>query len=190
MRNMCARLLVALFSGVFCSAATAGTLATFADPTGTLGTPPLFVQNGAPLGTLSGDWNQPGLTLITPINAGVYSDVTFHMDPVAVGAGGVLGPGYIEFRDNAQQLLLGITFDSGLLNVVGFGGTFIAGHDVTFSGPLITSPLADEAFAFSFANPLAGPSGLSWTASFTSSATPEPAALAAVLLSAVFMRRR
>jgi len=60
-----------------------------------------------------------------------------------------------------------------------------------FSGPLVTTPLVDEAFAFSFANRTVTPEGVTWTAAFTSSAIPEPST--AVLLGVglvILLRRR
>jgi len=62
----------------------------------------------------------------------------------------------------------------------------LVGHDISFSGPIITILLEEELFAFSFANQITTPDGFTWTAAFTSSVIPEPATL--TLLGAVAMK--
>jgi hypothetical protein len=94
--------------------------------------------------------------------------------------------GAIQFYDSANNPIWRIDFDSALLNgSLSFGASDFIGQNVTFSGSIIPTPLTDEAFAFSFANPIATPNGFTVTAAFTSSAVPEPASLALIALSIV-----
>ena len=73
-----------------------------------------------------------------------------------------------------------ITFDSGLFqNPLTAGAATGQGNNVNFTGPNVPAPLTDEAFSFSLANPTQVADHMTFTASFTSSATivPEPATL-------------
>lgn len=165
-------------------AANAFTVATFADPA-VDGTTPLFSLNG---NVLSGAWNGTGLLLQTPVlPAPDFPDATFIMSPLVAtpinASLAMVGAGSIQFFDNLNQPILLIAFDSGLLTTaVSFGASDFIGQNVTFSGSLLGQPVTDEAFAFSFANPVAIPGGWTATAAFTSSAVPEPATLAFFLL--------
>ncbi|RMF83043.1 MAG: hypothetical protein D6744_05435, partial [Planctomycetota bacterium] len=157
----------------FAPRGSAGTIATFADPA-VDGSTPLFLVDSA---TLSGGWSGSGLTLITPISGQIFENATFSMTPVSISGGGILSAGTIQFFEDIADgggLILQIDFDAGTLNLpFGFGASFAAGDNVTFSGPIIPGPLTDETFAFSFANPQpAGQQGTSYTAAFTSSAIP------------------
>jgi len=130
----------------------------------------------------------------TPITNDVYPDATLAMTDLAVGPLGVTSGGTIEFFDNGGSLILRIDFDSAVLyDPFGFGASQLAGNDVVFSGPIITYPLVEQAFAFSFANQVNLPNGYTWTAAFTSSAIPEPATAALLGLAGVALaigRRR
>ncbi len=153
----------------------ADTIATFADPAGD-GSTPLFTLSDT---TLSGGWSGPGLDLITPIIGDEFPDATFTVtDLTILDPEGTLSSGVIEFLDSGGALLLRIAFDAAQLSTpFGFGASTLIGNNVEFSGPLITIPIEEESFAFSFANQIAMPDGFTWTAAFTSSAIPEPATL-------------
>lgn len=169
----------------------ADTVTTFADPA-IDGSTPLFERSGD---TLSGGWSNTGLDLITPISGDVFPDAVFSMTDLTVGPGGALSAGVIEFHDFAPGgvLLLRIEFDSALLfEPFGFGASEMSGQNVIFSGAIISAPLVEQSFAFGFANPVTTPAGATWTASFTSSAIPEPSVVCLLALgaAAVCARRR
>jgi MYXO-CTERM domain-containing protein len=174
-------LAIALVLICLATPALADTVATFADPSDT-GQPSLFVVSRY---TLVGGWSNPGLTLRLPIIDQVWNDVTFTMTSLSVGAGGALSGGQIEFRNNVAQgggRILLIEFDAAQLTPFGFGAAAFTDHTVTLSGPGIPPGLVweNQFFAFSFANPypLPGRDGeMGYSASFTSSATPEPGSL-------------
>jgi hypothetical protein len=175
------------------SAANAATIATFADPAPD-GSTPLFAYDG---NALTGGWSLGGLTLLTPGLPLVpdIANATFAMSPLTVnsinGSVVLLSGGQIEFFDGVD-LVFQITFDGASLTTpFGFGASEFAGYNVQFSGPNVPGDLTAEAFAFAFANPQGTPDDFTVTASFTSSAIPEPASLAALaLLACVGLRRR
>lgn len=168
----------------------AATVATFADPAAD-GSTPLFTASGS---SLNGGWMGTGLTLDVPIAGMSFADATFVMDPVVVNSDDTVGAGNIRFYEDAgmMNLILQIDFDSAqLIKPTQFGASFVSANDVTFSGPVITTTLADEQFAFSFANPVVGQTSTTYTASFTASAVPEPGTLALLGAAAMcFVRRR
>jgi hypothetical protein len=170
--------------------ARADTIATFADPA-TDGSTPLFAFDASQLLVLTGGWSGTGLLLETPgLPAPDFPDATFTMTPIPVVQVFpdlyVASAGAIQFYDSASNPIWRIDFDSALLNAsLGFGASDFVGQNVTFSGSVIPTPLTDEAFAFSFANPIATPTGFTVTSAFTSSAIPEPASLALMALGAV-----
>jgi hypothetical protein len=166
------------------ASADADTIATFADPAPD-GSMPLFELDGE---TLSGGWSSTGLDLLTPISGDEFPDATFTMTDLTVldPDEGALSAGTIAFFDDGGSLILQIDFDSAqLFAPFGFGASVLVGHDISFSGPIITIPLEEESFAFSFANQITTPDGFTWTAAFTSSAIPEPGTLMLVVLGAV-----
>ncbi|MBU0617246.1 MAG: PEP-CTERM sorting domain-containing protein [Planctomycetes bacterium] len=161
---------------LFVASAGADTIATFADPAPGGDGRYLFELTDS---TLRGGWADPGLDLITPITGGLYEDATFTMTDLGVDESGLTSAGTIWFFESGGELILQIDFDAGQLYMpFGFGAmSLIEGHNVRFSGPIITMPLVEESFAFSFANQVSTPLGFTWTAAFTSSAIPEPGAL-------------
>lgn len=167
--------LLAIAGMLLAATAQADTIATFADPSPS-GAQPLFELSDD---TLSGGWSGTGLDLITPFISNVYPDATFTMTDLTVGALGVTSGGTIQFFESGGPLILQIDFDAGqAYPPFGFGATsLIVGHNVSFSGPIITAPLYEASFAFSFANQTETPTGQTWTAAFTSSAVPEPGGL-------------
>jgi len=189
----------ALFAAILIlgTSANADTIATFADPVPNGGVDYLFEFDGD---TLDGGWQGTGLTLITPINSGSYDDVTFTMTTLDVDLTGETTGGVIEFMGGGGGgggdgvPLLRITFDHAQLSVpFGVGASsLVTGHNVVFSGQIISGELEREMFAFSFANQQEVGAGFTWSAAFTSSAIPEPATLTLILvggLLTVFNRR-
>ncbi len=175
------RLLVSMIvaAGSMAGAASAGTFATFADPSTSAATP-LFVLSG---NTLTGGWAGSGLTLQTPgSSAPDYTDVTWSMTPLTrIGPApfSLFSGGNIQFFDSSNNMIFRIDFSTSYLaEPISFGATDFIGQNVVFSGPIVDSPTSAESFAFSFANQVSTDDGMTATAAFTSSAVPTPGALA------------
>jgi len=184
--NRLYKLLAAGLVAVTVSTASADTIATFADPS--LGpNNPLFELSG---NKLNGGWSDLGLTLIVPVTGMVYPNATFTMTELTWDGMFGLSGGTLKFFDAGQQMVLQIDFDKAMFYWLGFGADGMIGANVTMTGPGIPSPLYEESFAFSFANQRATPTGYTWTASFTSSAVPEPSSLLLVGLGAWGLVRR
>jgi len=168
--------------------ANGDTIATFADPAADGSTPLFELAND----TLSGGWSNTGLDLVTPISGDEFPNATFTMtDLTVLDPEGTLSAGTIEFFDDGGSLILQIDFDAAqLFAPFGFGASTMVGHNVSFSGPIITIPLEEELFAFSFANQITTPDGFTWTAAFTSSAIPEPATLTLLAFGGLALRWR
>lgn len=175
------------------------TVATFADPSGTSSNPVIYVDVNAFI--IYGGWNQPGLTLETPglIGGGSVSNAQFTMSTTSLTSiiSGVyaMGSGTINFTDSSLNPVLNIAYTKGLVVLDGGAGSSDLRLDgVTFSGPNVPAGLSQEMYNFSFANGFDnGQFVHSYTASFTSSAVPEPAsmiALGAGLLALARRRRR
>lgn len=187
------RLLVStmIAAGMTAGAASAGTFATFADPSTSSATP-LFVLAG---NTLSGGWSGSGLTLQTPgSSAPDYANVTWQMTPLTrIGPApfSLFSGGNIQFFDSSNAMIFRIDFSSSYLaEPISFGATDFIGQNVVFSGPIVDSPTSAESFAFSFANQVATDDGMTATAAFTSSAVPTPGAAALLGLAGFTARRR
>jgi MYXO-CTERM domain-containing protein len=187
------RLLVSMMvaAGSMAGAASAGTFATFADPSTSAATP-LFVLAG---NTLSGGWSGLGLTLQTPGSiAPDYTDVTWVMTPLnRVGPApfSLFSGGNIQFFDSSANMIFRIDFASSYLaEPISFGATDFIGQNVVFSGPIVDAPTSAESFAFSFANQVLTQDGMTATAAFTSSAVPAPGAAAVLGLAGLAGRRR
>lgn len=194
--NTCSRSLMAI-AGVSAAASVAHafTVATFADPAFDGSTPLFRFDSGTNL--LTGGWSGSNLTLQTPgLPAPNFNNAQFTMTNVAcvflVAQQYTTGPGTINFLDSSSALLMTMTFTGGLLNTGSFGSSDFIGHNVVFSGPIVPFPLFDEAFAFSFANPVSvsPPGSFTVTASFTSSAIPAPGAAALLGLGGLVALRR
>ena len=193
--------LIAL-SGALAQASTV-TIATFADPSMDSANP-LFTVDIVANDEITGGWDdtETGLSLEIPYSGNTFPNAFFTMTPVSYTgaiAGGQTGGGIIKFFADGQSMsttpLIQIDFDLAHVTPFSFGGMdqFYA-DDVTITGSEIAGPLTDESFAFSFANqvPISGDwnNGYTATASFTSSAVPEPATIALLGLGALSLLRR
>ncbi|MCK5272243.1 MAG: hypothetical protein KAJ52_06680 [Sedimentisphaerales bacterium] len=180
-------------------------VATFADPALGGDTPLFIVDFGYP-GTLTGGWgdDQVGLNLeIAWTGAPVYEDAFFVFEPIAYYGditGGATGAGVIEFYEDGDtemtEALLKLEFGSAHLNLGAVYAHSIFVDNVTISGTGIPDILDMEEFSFSFANkqPLGGDgwvnaTGFTATASFTSSAIPEPVSLGLLSLGSLVLLR-
>jgi hypothetical protein len=185
------RLVTLLVPAVLAAApAIGGTVATFSDPAAD-GSTPLFELSGT---SFTGGWSGLNLMLDMPITGSVWPDATFTVTPLTVTGPGQLSSGTLDFFKSPADgggLVLQIDFNEASLAPFGWGASDVfLGQDVTFSGPGIPSGLTAETFAFSFANPIPTPDGFTYTASFTSSAVPEPASLLLLVLGAIKALRR
>ncbi len=189
-----------LLSAIVASAsvfASAGTIATFADPSNNQNNP-LFVFNTS-TNILTGSWTGTGLTVQTPgfNNPGSISNAKFVTSSISLTpVGGGLynnGAGTITFYTsdvNNPFMVIGFS-GATLFNPLGFGASEFSGSIVSIIGPDIPTNLSGEQFAFSFANPAQNGNNVTYTAAFTSSAVPEPATMTALGLGlAAIMRRR
>lgn len=181
-------LISATVAAVFAQS-SALTIATFDDPA-LDETTPLFFTNAS---SVSGTWTGNGLTLDLPVVSQSFNDVKFSMASVT-RTGNVLGAGVVNFwTTDMNNPIFTVTFDSGsIFEPFGLGGSFVSANNVTFGGSALASagPFSDEQFAFSFANPVIGANGNTYTAAFTSSAVPEPATLLALAGGAALLARR
>ena len=181
------------------------TVATFADPAPS-GSTPLFTVD-LTADRVYGGWSEPGLSLEVIPTGMTYTDASFTLTDLGGNPGvsytepdftGPTGGGFVRFFDSIGDPLLWIEFDGAFLtpgsvaadelislNVVDIRGDALPGGG---------TDLTDEAFGFAFANQqmLPGDTGFTATASFTSSAVPEPsvASLLGIGLMMVVGRRR
>lgn len=198
----------AAIAAAVASSAHAGTIATFADPAA--GPSTSLFQWDANAGILTGGWTGAGLNLLTPdVPAIDYADATFQMTPLsaALAVSGVvfLSGGNIRFFDSSSVEIFRIDFSSAVLTAsLSLGASDFTANNAVFSGSII--PLgyipSNEAFAFSFANPVqTGPSPMpgqvppsyTVTSAFTSSADlqiPAPGAAALLGLGGLIAARR
>ena len=161
------------------------TFATFADPSSTSSNP-VFVHDRV-MNTLTGSWSQSGLTLVGPGLTGspTITNATFSTTPLALTevVSGVfaVGPGSVVFRDGSNNHLFTINFSSGTyVEGVGAGSSEFRGQDVEYTGPLVPSGTQGRQFNFAFANQVNTQTSTTYTASFTSSAVPEPGTMIAL----------
>ena len=162
------------------------TIATFDDPAKNSSTP-LFKVDLTTDPNITGEWYGTDLSLHIPYSGQTFHNVIFTMPEVDIDLshtdplkGTKTEDGEIMFFDPCDMVnpLIQIEFDSAWLTFFGFGGSeSFSGNTVTISGSQISGQLTEEtAFSFSFANQVPVDGG--FTATFTSSAIPEPATLA------------
>jgi len=169
-------------------------IAAFADPATGSAEPLFTVDYGQ--GTLTGGWSGTGLTLNVPVTGGSYDDVTFTMTDMTFATGGAgayytnNGPGVIRFFDDSTEVLT-IGFDRIYIQGrnSGLDAQDIYGDNVSINGVGIGT-LTDEQFGFTFANVVTNGDVVTATASFTSSAVPEPTTLAILAVGGLFLRKR
>lgn len=175
------------------------TVATFADPS-TVAESPLFTWNHT-TNTLSGLWTASGLTLNVPgfNGGGSVTDAHFIMDPVQLtpvinNQYYTMGRGAVRFFTTDQNNpFFTIQFGGGsFLNPSSAGGSSTVGNAVSFAGANVPTGLSQETFSFSLTNAMTAGNLTTFTASFTSSAVPEPASLFALAtgIAAVVARKR
>lgn len=197
--SFCFLVTVLMGSQVFASF----TVGTFDDPA-LDGSTPLFALDLVN-DQITGGWDdsKTGLMLILPFVPATYADAYFTMAPVAYTgglSGGTTGSGTIKFFADGTTgtPVFQIDFDQAHINVSNLSGNDIEGFSadgVTFSGSAIPAGLNSESFSFSFSNqtPIddqGGIIGFTATASFTSSAVPEPATLIVLALGSLFLVRK
>ncbi len=176
-------------------------VATFSDPALSGNTPLFEIDFGYP-GSLTGGWkdDQTGLNLEIVGVDDPYIDAFFIVPAPIVydGDSGSTGPGVIEFYEDGDtvmaEALLKLEFGSASLSLGGiYAHNIISADNVTISGTGIPVTLDMEEFSFSFANkqPLDGEweNGFTATASFTSSAVPEPVSLGLLALGSLVLLR-
>jgi hypothetical protein len=208
MKNYCLILVLLTFLSVgFISADAKASLAiaTFADPSGDSNNP-LFTVDFINM-KLTGGWAdaKTGLTLEIPYSGNTFTDAWFEMtgevtpEVVILNASGDTGGGEINFYADGTTTnpLITIIFESGYVDSFNFGADEFFGENVTISGIGITpGTLSEEEFSFAFANKALLPGsgtfndGFTATASFTSSAVPEPATVCILGLGALSLLSR
>ncbi len=178
------------------------TIATFADPTTDASTPLFTVDFNANL--ITGGWMSSNLNLEV-LSSTIYNNAVFTITDVNITSdsdpflGGIKTQGgTIKFFESDQTTeILTVEFNTGWVSLFQFGGADFEfeGEEVTISGPALGSLVLDEeTFAFSFTNIAAIQgniqNGFTATASFTSSAIPEPATIGLIGLGALLLRRK
>lgn len=180
------------------------TVGTFADPVAN-SSQNFFEFNrlSSNSATLEGAWLNDGLHLLTPgIVAPDQFNVRFEMRDAQESAvlvftdaqsnGSYLsGPGYIRFFNASNLTVLRIDFDSALLTSSGVTAGFGAGTQAYMSGSIVEPGWDFEHFSFAFSNfNIINNNNFTMSSSFTSSAVPEPATVAALALGAAALLRR
>lgn len=179
------------------------TIATFDDPAADSTTPLFTIDFTAGTnGVINGGWMSTNLDLDV-LSSTVYYDAKFRMTSLNLTTetdpfrGTRTERGAIYFLSSTDDHLLQIEFDSAWFTIwgIGSGETVLLGNDVTITGEALGGlVLSEESFAFSFTNhmPLEGSfqNGFTATASFTSSAVPDPGTVVLLGVGSLVMIRR
>lgn len=179
------------------------TVGTFADPTATSSENFFrFTRLSESTALLEGAWLADGLHLLTPgVSAPDQFDARFEirnsqdtLGLLATTSGGdfFTEAGYVRFFDSSNNTLLRIDFDSAVLNGNGFAAGFGSGtDDIDMSGAIVEPGWENEHFGFAFTNwTVVDEDDLTMSASFTSSAVPEPGTLGVLTLGLLPLLRR
>lgn len=213
-REVLRKIFVGIFAFAFMpclQAAESFTVARFHNPSQGSNTP-LFTVNWSDM-TVSGSWNSPGLTLVFGDQFGgdSFENVRLEMTDLALiytqsGYGpkfGMTDSGQINFyqQGTITNPLMTIDFDGAYISRYVLAeqeniDNNVWAQNVTFSGSQFESPLTNQQFSFAFANVTALPGGtmdskgFTATASFDSSAVPEPATIALLGLGAIVLIKK
>lgn len=199
MNNLTKIITIAAVILIISSAQATMTIATFADPTAD-GSTPLFTVdfNGS---LITGGWTGTGLNL-NVLSSTTYYDAVFSITDITITSesdpffGFKTEGGIIKFFESDQTTeILTVEFNVGWVTLSQLGGADFESEDVTITGPALGSLILDEeTFAFSFTNQLPIQSdlkdGFTATASFTSSAVPEPATVTLLSLGSLTIFKR
>jgi hypothetical protein len=186
------------------------TVATFGDPSGNSANP-LFTVDWTNK-TVTGGWadSKSGLNLFIPLTGVTFANAWFEMDTLAITTTNVFGgskygetgQGHIRFYADGTSTspVLCIDFENGTVGKQGLAASddtddLFSANNVTITGSAIPFALSEEQFSFSFANVAKFPNpnasgGFTSTASFTSSAIPEPATMSLLVLGGLSLLRR
>jgi hypothetical protein len=161
---------------IVASVTDANVIARFTDPLPGGGGETMFLL-GLYGSRLYGGWmGPPRITLETP--AGTFPDCTMWLPPMHVDPDGRVWGGQMVFYLHNQTEILRIGFTNGHVDSLGFGAGPQTGGTVTsifapggVQVPAgLSEPLQGGSFYFQFHNPLSGPSGPEYTASFSCAA--------------------
>lgn len=192
------RSIFVLAAASFAAMSHAFTMATFADPSQGSAQAMFFWDKVS--NTLGGSWHNDGMTVQTPgfIGGGAvdHSQMDFDsvtLTPIIPGQLYQMGAGRVRFHlGDVSNAFFEIEFNGGMFQVgQGAGASTLTGNIVRFIGPNVPTGLENEQFSFALTNEATNGTVVTYTASFTSSATPEPASMLAlgVGLAAVLRRR-
>jgi hypothetical protein len=184
-----------LFAGNIQAASV--TVATFSDPSGNANNP-LFTVDWTN-SIINGGWadSQSNLNLQIPLTNSSIPDAWFDMDQLAITGtmvfGGVkygtTGAGQIRFYASGSTTnpVMQIDFLTGNVGRQFLAADEFYANNVNITGSAIPYALSLEQFSFSFANVTNLPDreGFTSTASFTSSAVPEPATMFLLVLGSI-----
>lgn len=167
-----ATIFAATVSLTFVPQARACPIAWFADPLPGGGGETMF-SIGLAGSRLYGGWvGPPRIRLESPL--GTFADCTMWLPPLRIEPDGTIYGGQMAFFEHNTTEVLRIGFTYGHVDANGFGAGPATGGTVTYifaSGgiqcpPALSEPIQNGSFYFAFHNPIQGPNGPEYTASF------------------------